>query len=78
MSDTEVFNSIVPEEWAGERVDQALAKLYPDYSRSRLQTWLKEGQILINGETRRAKDKVLGNEKVELQVVLTSENSWEA
>jgi len=41
-------------------VDQALAKLFPDYSRSRLQTWLKDGQILINGEVKRAKDKVLG------------------
>ena len=78
MTETEVFNSVIPDDWAGERVDQALAKLFPDYSRSRLQTWLKEGQILINGLTRRAKDKVLGGEQVELKVVLSSENSWEA
>ena len=77
MTETEVFNSTVPDEWAGERVDQALVKLFPDYSRSRLQTWLKNGQILINGQTKRAKDKILGGEQVELKVILTSENSWE-
>lgn len=77
MNDVEIFKAIVPDDWSGERVDQALAKLFPDYSRSRLQTWLKDGQILINGETKRAKDKVLGGEQVELHVVLVSENSWE-
>lgn len=77
MDETEVFEAVVPDEWAGERVDQALAKLFPDYSRSRLQTWLKGGQILVNNEIKRAKDKVLGGEQVKLQVVLVSENSWE-
>ena len=78
MDETDVFDAAIPDEWAGERVDQALAKLFPDYSRSRLQTWLKEGQILVNGEIKRAKDKVLGGEQVRLEVVLVSENSWEA
>ncbi|MCK4864949.1 MAG: 23S rRNA pseudouridine(1911/1915/1917) synthase RluD [Gammaproteobacteria bacterium] len=77
MDDIEVLEGVVPDEWAGERVDQALAKLFPDYSRSRLQTWLKDGQILVNNEIKRAKDKVLGGEQVRLQVVLVSENSWE-
>jgi len=78
MSETEIFEAVVPDEWAGERVDQALAKLFPDYSRSRLQTWLKDGQILVNGQVKRAKDKVLGGEQVKLQVILSSENAWEA
>lgn len=78
MEETEIFEAVVADEWSGERVDQALAKLFPDYSRSRLQTWLKDGQILVDGEVKRAKDKVLGGERVELKVVLTSENVWEA
>lgn len=77
MDETEVFEGTVPDEWAGERVDQALAKLFPDYSRSRLQTWLKDGQILVNGEVKRAKDKIFGGEQVELKVVLASETRWE-
>ncbi len=80
MSETEFFKGTIAEDWAGNRVDQALAKLFPDYSRSRLQSWLKDGQILINGEVKRAKDKVLGGEQVELTVVQSSENNndWEA
>lgn len=78
MFETEIFEAVIPDEWAGERVDQALAKLFSDYSRSRLQTWLKDGQILINGQVKRAKDKVLGGEQVKLQVILSSENAWEA
>lgn len=77
MDETEVFEGTVPDDWSGERVDQALAKLFPDYSRSRLQTWLKEGQILIDGEVKRAKDKVLGGEHIDLKVILGSENVWE-
>lgn len=78
MIETGIFEAVIPDEWAGERVDQALAKLFPDYSRSRLQIWLKDGQILVNGEVKRAKDKVLGGEQIELRVVLAPENSWEA
>jgi len=78
MAEAELIEEIIPDEWAGERVDQALVRLFPDYSRSRLQSWLKEGLILLNGEAKRAKDKVLGGEQVVLQLVLASENSWEA
>ena len=78
MTEAEIIESTIPDEWAGERVDQALAKLFPDYSRSRLQSWLKDGQILVNGQLKRAKDKVLGGEQVELRAVLSSENTWEA
>ena len=78
MTEGEIFKAVVPDEWAGDRVDLALARLFPDYSRSRLQSWLKDGQILLDGQVRRAKDKVFGGEQVELQVVLSSENSWEA
>ena len=78
MNDTEVIEVTIPDEWAGDRIDQALAKLFPDYSRSRLQSWLKDGQILVNEQVKRAKDKVLGGEQVTLKVILSSENVWEA
>lgn len=78
MDEIEIFEGIIADEWSGERVDQALAKLFPDYSRSRLQSWLKDGQILIDGNVKRAKDKVLGGEQVELKAILSSENVWQA
>lgn len=78
MSDTEIIDAVatVPHEWAGERVDQSIAKLFPDYSRSRLQTWLKDGQILVDGQVKRPKDKIFGGEEVRLHVTLVSENIW--
>ncbi|OOZ36936.1 23S rRNA pseudouridine(1911/1915/1917) synthase RluD [Solemya velesiana gill symbiont] len=55
---------------AGKRLDQALAVLFPDFSRSRLQQWLKEGFVTLDGRQCKAKDKVVGGELVELEVHL--------
>ena len=33
----------VPEEKAGRRLDQTLAEMFPDFSRSRLKTWIEAG-----------------------------------
>src|SRR5262245_29245466 len=46
-------------EQTGLRLDQAAAQLFPDFSRARLQEWIKEGQLTINGEVGKTKDKVL-------------------
>ena len=39
----------VPPEWSGLRLDRALSDLYPEVSRTRLQAWIKEGAILLDG-----------------------------
>ncbi|MEY4768450.1 MAG: hypothetical protein RL637_1089 [Pseudomonadota bacterium] len=57
----------VPDECAGMRLDQVLAQLFSDYSRSKLQTWIKAGQVLVNGDILRGRDKVFGGEVIELQ-----------
>lgn len=59
----------VPDELAGLRLDQALAKMFPDFSRSRLKSWLVSGAVLVDGESRRPKDRVDGGEQVELNIV---------
>ncbi len=53
---------VVPAEYAGFRLDQALARLFPSHSRSRLQSWLKQDLIRIDGQRRDAKFKVWGGE----------------
>ncbi len=58
----------IPSDCAGLRVDQALARLFPEHSRSRLQGWLKDGRVLINGAVREAKHKVWGGEQLHLDV----------
>jgi 23S rRNA pseudouridine1911/1915/1917 synthase len=57
----------IPEANAGQRLDQALASLLPDYSRSRLKGWIEAGEIRVDGSIRRARDRVLGGEAVVLQ-----------
>ncbi len=78
MNDNEILQAEIPHEWMGQRLDQVLVRLFPDYSRSRLQTWLKQGQIRVNGEIRRAKDKVTGGEDVALVVQASHEQDWQA
>jgi 23S rRNA pseudouridine1911/1915/1917 synthase len=53
-------------------------QLFPDYSRSRLQKWIKEGQVTVNRQPMRAKDTVFGGEIVELTVVEAEETQWQA
>jgi len=60
-------DAVVPAALAGNRLDQALVQLFPQYSRNRLQTWLREGHIRVDGSSRPAKQSVLGGEKVSLQ-----------
>ncbi|HQW64043.1 MAG: 23S rRNA pseudouridine(1911/1915/1917) synthase RluD [Delftia acidovorans] len=59
----------IPLGLAGARVDQALAQLFPDYSRSRLSAWLKAGRVLVDGEVLRQRDPVRGGERVTLRVI---------
>jgi 23S rRNA pseudouridine1911/1915/1917 synthase len=51
---------------AGMRLDQALAELFADYSRTRLQSWVKSGRVKVNGLTLKAKDKLEGGEEITL------------
>jgi 23S rRNA pseudouridine1911/1915/1917 synthase len=59
----------VPDELAGQRLDRALAKMFPDYSRSRLKSWLIAGAITVDGQSPRPRDPVQGGERVELNPV---------
>lgn len=60
---------------AGARLDQALARLFPDYSRSRLQAWTREGRVSVNGEQRRPRDKVSLDDQLQLHVVVEDQVS---
>ena len=58
----------IPDELAGQRLDQALARMFPDYSRSRLKAWLLDGSVLVDGASWRPRDPVQGGETVVLIV----------
>jgi len=62
------MSATVPAEFGGLRLDQALARLFPQYSRNRLQAWLKSGHIrLEGGASLEGKDQVAGGERVLLE-----------
>jgi len=46
------------------RLDQALVRLLPEYSRNRLQEWIRSGHVTMNGASASAKAKVWGGETV--------------
>ena len=68
----------VPPELDGERLDQAAARLFPDYSRSRLQTWIKTGELLVEGGQRRPRDKVNEGDALVVEAQLVVEVGWQA
>ncbi len=68
----------VPETLAGLRLDQALAVLFPDYSRARLTRWVKGGHVLVDGKRLRPRDAVHGGEEVVLTAEQEVETTWRA
>lgn len=56
----------VPDEMVGMRLDQVLAEIFPDYSRSKLQSWVKAGRVQVDGNDRKARDRLDGGEIIVL------------
>jgi 23S rRNA pseudouridine1911/1915/1917 synthase len=65
----------VPRGAAGRRFDQALAEMFPDYSRSRLSGWIKSGAVTLDGVQAPPRQLLRGGEQVCLQVELENEVS---
>lgn len=59
-----VINATIPNRYAGLRLDQALVKLFPNWSRSRLQLWISQKRVTLDGKAVNSKQKVWGNEQV--------------
>lgn len=54
----------IPDELGGLRLDQALAKLLPQFSRTQIQEWLKNSEITLDGQHPKARDTVIGGENI--------------
>ncbi|MBM4182305.1 MAG: 23S rRNA pseudouridine(1911/1915/1917) synthase RluD [Betaproteobacteria bacterium] len=57
---------VIPQEHAGRRLDQSLAELLPEYSRSRLQGWIDAGHVTLGGAPASRRQKVWGGESVDV------------
>ncbi len=77
MKDVFELTVQVPFSMSGLRFDQAASELFPDFSRSRLQSWIKDGQLKINGVIGKPKDKVIGGETLDLNAELEAQGDWQ-
>lgn len=68
----------VPYSSCGARFDQIAAELFPDYSRSRLQEWIKAGALTVDQQPRKAKEKLFGGEELVLIAELEPQGEWQA
>jgi len=69
---------MMPDHLGGMRLDQALSKLLTDYSRTQIQDWIKKNEITVNDNVPRARDIVLGGEKINIFATMKSYPEWKA
>ena len=60
---------IIPVEYAGFRLDRSLAMLLPEYSRARVQNWISQQQVTVDGEFLAAKYHLKGGEQILISAV---------
>ncbi|MFK5947984.1 MAG: 23S rRNA pseudouridine(1911/1915/1917) synthase RluD [Methylococcales bacterium] len=73
-----ILTAKIPEEMAGKRLDQCLAEMFTEYSRSKLQTWIKAGRVKVDQQILKARDKVDGGEQIELDAEAEEVLEYEA
>jgi len=57
----------VPQHCAGLRLDQALTRLLPEFSRSRLARWVKDGEVTLDGRSALPREIVHGGERIDVR-----------
>ena len=67
----------INEKFNNSRLDQAATSLFEDFSRSQMQRWIQQGNLLVNGENLRAKDKVHIGDELSLDPVFENRVSWD-
>lgn len=63
----------------GQRLDLTLAELFPDYSRSRIKTWIEADLVRMNGKIANVpREKVYGGEQIDITVEIEDETHYKA
>jgi 23S rRNA pseudouridine1911/1915/1917 synthase len=69
----------VPQACLGKRLDQTIAEMFPDYSRSRLKEWILGGQVKVDGKVViKAREKMFGGELIDINAEIEPEIRFEA
>ena len=72
------LNAVVPGNLAGKRLDQALAILFPEHSRARLQEWIRAGHVRIDRQLMNQRQRIQGGELIEITAVQADSEDWSA
>ena len=67
---------IIPDRLIGSRLDAAIAEMLPELSRNKITSWIKSGAILIDSNSFKPKDKVLGGEIIEVNASSEENSKW--
>ena len=68
----------VPEDLSGNRLDQIAARLFPDYSRAKLQGWIRSGALLVNDKRFKPKDRLKTGDILRVEAELVATEAWSA
>lgn len=72
------FQITIPDEFSGKRLDQALSALCPEHSRSRIQAWIKAGEVSVNNLKCKQRDEVNTGDIVNINAEIQSLEKCEA
>jgi 23S rRNA pseudouridine1911/1915/1917 synthase len=75
MDEPEELIAVATPEVVGLRLDQALARLFPSYSRSRLKDWVLSGKVTVDGSVLRPRDRLGGGETIRVAAVAEAEET---
>ncbi|WP_347331160.1 23S rRNA pseudouridine(1911/1915/1917) synthase RluD [Marinimicrobium locisalis] len=77
MADQLQQSARVPPDMGGMRFDQVASGLFPEFSRARLQSWIRDGQLTLNGRKAKPKERLIGGEELQLEAELEPQGEWE-
>ena len=72
------LSAVIPVDLASKRLDQALATMFPQHSRSRLQEWIQNGSVYVDNQSASKQQRVKGGERIEINATCEPQQNWSA
>lgn len=70
------LDALVPDSFAGDRLDQAAAAIFSQFSRVLLKRWIETGELRVDGQRVKPRQKLRGGERLELHAALEPREDW--
>ena len=69
---------VIPKKFEGKRLDLALSKLFPEHSRSQIQSWIKAGEVEVNNSKYKQRNVVNSGDIIKINTALKSIDKHQA